>query len=130
MAKRDIGRPQKQDDARSTEDLVRLALTEPDEDAAWVPVTILHFRANEEVLAAARVLCLSPKAQERKLGVDILGQLGVPDRASPEECFQILSKTLADEADPLVLEAIGIALGAAAARISAISVKGEVYLRL
>jgi HEAT repeat protein len=110
MAKRDIG-PKKQDDARSTEDLIRLALTEPDEDAAWVPVTILHFRADEEVLEAARVLCLSPNAQERKLGVDILGQLGIPDRAFPEECFQILSKTLADEADPLVLEAIGIALG-------------------
>ena len=110
MAKRDIGL-RKQDDVRSTEDLIRLALIEPDGDAAWVPVTILHFRADEEVLEAARALCLSPKAQERKLGIDILGQLGIPDRAFPEECFQILSKTLANEADPLVVEAIGIALG-------------------
>jgi HEAT repeat protein len=110
MATRDTG-SQKRDDPCSAKDLVQLALTEADEDAAWVPVTILHFRADKEVLETARALCLSSRAQERKLGVDVLGQLGIPDRAFPEECFQILSKTLAAEADPLVLEAIGIALG-------------------
>ena len=37
-------------DPRSTEDLIHLALTETDEDAAWDAITALHFRGNREVL--------------------------------------------------------------------------------
>lgn len=101
----------RREDPRSTDELIRIALTEEDEDAAWDPVIVLHFRADAEVLEKARELCVSSNAKERKLGADILGQLGVPERAFPEDCFQILAQTLAHESDPIVLEAIAIAYG-------------------
>jgi HEAT repeat protein len=101
----------KRDDPRSTKELVRLALTEIDDDAAWEPVKVLHFRGSEEVLETARDLCRSVEVRERKLGVDILGQLGVPTRSFPDECFHILTVTLGNEIEPLVLEAIGVACG-------------------
>lgn len=102
---------EKREDSRSTEDLIQLALTEEDDDAGWKPVVSLHYRGSAEVLEQARVLCLSFNARERELGADILGQLGVPERTFPEECFQILAGALADERDPDVLESITIAYG-------------------
>jgi HEAT repeat protein len=61
------------------------------------------------VLEAAKVLCDSNALRERMLGADILGQLGIPDRTFPEECFQTLKKMLAKEEDEGVLQAITIA---------------------
>jgi len=101
----------RRNDPRSTDELVQLALNEPDDDAAWEPVVVLHFRATNEVLQKAELLCLSAETRERKLGVDILGQLGVPDRAFPDECFQVLTRSLRNETQPEVLEAIGVACG-------------------
>jgi HEAT repeat protein len=71
---------EKRDDSRSVEELVRLALTEPDEDAAWEAVSVLHSKGSREVLAAAKRLCDSDSADERQLGANILGQLGMPGR--------------------------------------------------
>lgn len=102
---------QRHDDPRSTEELIRLALTEEDDDAAWKPVVILHFRATPEVLAEAQTLCSSAHAKERTLGANIMGQLGIPDRAFPNECFQTLAGMLIDESDPGVLQAIAVAYG-------------------
>jgi HEAT repeat protein len=102
---------QRRDDPRSTDELIKLALNEVDEDAAWAPVVVLHFRATPEVLAQVRGLCVSEEAKERTLGANVLGQLGVPDRAFPEECFQTLSGMLTSENDPEVLEAIAVAYG-------------------
>jgi HEAT repeat protein len=101
----------KRNDPRATDELIHLALTEPDESAAWDPVTVLHYRGSREVLEAARVLCQSSKPTERELGADILGQLGVPNRTFPEECFRILSEMLGKEPEPGVLRCIGVALG-------------------
>jgi HEAT repeat protein len=102
---------EKRDDPRSIEELVSLALTEQDEDAAWEAVTILHYKGSREVLEAATRLCASDSADERQLGADILGQLGVPDRTFPDECFEILAAMLTKETDPNVLECIGVAFG-------------------
>jgi HEAT repeat protein len=102
---------QTRDDPRSTEELIRVALTEEDEDAAWKPVVVLHFRGTQEVLAQAQVLCVSSDGKERALGANILGQLGVPDRVFPEDCFRTLARMLANESDPEVLEAIIVAYG-------------------
>jgi HEAT repeat protein len=104
-------RQDRHDDPRVTDELIRFALNEVDEDAAWDAVVVLHLRATPEVLAAAQGLCGSAVAKERELGANILGQLGVPDRAFPEECFQTLSGMLASENDPEVLEAIAGACG-------------------
>jgi HEAT repeat protein len=101
----------KRKDARSIDELVRLALTEQDENAAWEAVTVLHFKGNREVLESAARLCAGIDARERELGAAILGQLGVPDRTFPRECFDILAEMLDRESDPSVLESIGIAFG-------------------
>jgi HEAT repeat protein len=102
---------QRHRDPRSTGELIRLALNEEDEHAAWESVVVLHYRATPEVLAAAERLCFSSVCKERVLGANILGQLGVPERAFPEECFRILAEMLGMERDPLVFEAIGVAFG-------------------
>jgi HEAT repeat protein len=98
-------------DPRTTEELVGLALDEKDEDAAWDLITALHFRGTREVLTAAERLCAGPTAAERELGATILGQLGVPDRSFPDECFECLARTVRAETDPDVLQAIGVAFG-------------------
>jgi HEAT repeat protein len=104
-------RQKRRNDPRSTDELIALALAEKDEDAAWDPVVVLHFRATPEVLDKAQILCRSSLKKERELGANILGQLGVPDRAYPEECFSSLKAMLAEETDPDVLQSIGIAYG-------------------
>ena len=102
---------EKRNDPRSTAELVRLAITETDEDAAWEPIMVLHFRGTREVLEAAECLCASEMSEERVLGANILGQLGVPDRTFPDECFQCLAKILPKESDPDVLQAVAVAFG-------------------
>jgi HEAT repeat protein len=101
----------KRRDPRPTEELITLALNEPDDDAAWEPVTVLHARADEEVFDAAERLCGSPVAKERRLGAGILGQLGQPVRVFPSESFDCLARMLAIEDDPEVLESIAEAFG-------------------
>lgn len=98
-------------DPRSTEELIRLALTERDEDMAWESVTALHFRGTREVLEAAELLCDSDLPTERELGATLLGQLGVPERTFPDECFDCLEGMIQSEDDPDVLQAIAIAFG-------------------
>lgn len=110
MATENDGARQRKD-PRETDELIQLALSEADEDAAWDAVVVLHFRATPEVLEKARGLCTSADGRERKVGADILGQLGVPERAFPEECYGILKKMLEFENVPDVLEAVGIAFG-------------------
>lgn len=102
---------EKRNNSRSIAELVKLALTEQDEDAAWEAVTALHCKGNREVLEAATRLCASDSADERQLGVNILGQLGTPERTFPNECFEILAAMLTKETDPSVLECIGVAFG-------------------
>lgn len=88
----------------TTHDLINRALTEPDENEAWEAVSTLHLRATREVFEEARALCRSECPQERRLGADILGQLGVPDRLCPDECVAILAEMSRIETD---LEAVG-----------------------
>ena len=104
------GQPEFPDDARSTEELVSFALSELSEELAWQAVTVLHFRGTEEVLERAQRLATSSCNRERRLGADILGQLGVPDRTFPVECTEILCRMLSVEEDAQVLASILIAL--------------------
>lgn len=101
-------------DARSTEELVQCALTEPDEDRAWDAVTVLHFRSTREVFDAAMKLSTSSIARERELGEDILGQFGCfEQRPGPlfDETVERLVAMLPSEQDPGVLYAVGTGLG-------------------
>jgi HEAT repeat protein len=95
----------------STVDLINRVLTEPDEDKAWEAVSTLHLRATREVFAEASKLCRSECPQERGLGADILGQLGVPDRLCPDECVALLAEMSQNEADVEAIASICTALG-------------------
>jgi HEAT repeat protein len=95
----------------STWDLINRALTEPDEEEAWDAVVTLHFRATREVFEEARALCRSECPQERSLGADILGQLGVPVRAFPDESVALLAEMSRRETDSEVVGSVCTALG-------------------
>lgn len=95
----------------STADLINHALTEPDEDEAWEAVSTLHLRATREVFEEAKKLCGSECPQERCVGADILGQLGVPDRLCPDECVAILAEMSHGETDLEVIGSVCTALG-------------------
>jgi HEAT repeat protein len=98
-------------DPRSTEELIRTALAEEDEDAAWELLVVLHHRASPQVFQAARELCASDNPRERTLGADILGRLGLPERTFPEESLAILLGMLDSEQDSDALAAAAMALG-------------------
>lgn len=98
-------------DPRATHEFVTMALTEPDDNAAWAAVEMLHFRGTREVFDTARQLCASQCPRERTLGANILGQLGVPTRTFPKESVAVLLELLKGETDDGVLDAACIALG-------------------
>jgi HEAT repeat protein len=99
-------------DPRTNEELISAALMRrPDEDSYWDSVWILQRRDTLELLNRARELGQSPARAERRLGADILGQLGSPARTFPEQCVAALLEMLEGEKDADVLQAILIALG-------------------
>ena len=95
-----------------TDELINLALAQ-DEPWNYDYIPVLQFRNSKNVLLAAQKLCLSSEIAARKLGVDILGQLGVPERTFPEQCqcLDTLLRLLEKETNEQVLCSIGIALG-------------------
>jgi HEAT repeat protein len=98
-------------DSRSTAEIIKLTLTTADEDIYWDYVWTLQARGSHEELIAASKLCESHNPKDRSLGVQILGQLGMPVRTLARECGDVLLKLLAIETDSLVLASIGIAFG-------------------
>ncbi len=101
-------------DPRTNEELVNLALAaraEEDKDKSWDAMITLHYRGNHEVFEAAKRLCKSSNSNERCLGADILGQLGIPDRVFPTESVDFLLPILETEKDSDVLNSIAVALG-------------------
>jgi HEAT repeat protein len=100
-----------QSDPRTTHELIAMALTEPNEDDAWDSVVTLHYRGTREVFDAASQLCVRLCPQERTLGANILGQLGIPDRNFAGESEKLLLECLNVESAEEVLNAICIAVG-------------------
>lgn len=94
----------------SDDNLVEIALTDLTEEGAWNAVVELHFRATRQVFEIACRLTESECVEERVLGCDIMGQLGIPERAFPSEACTHLLRLLADESNPEVLSAVIIAL--------------------
>ena len=95
---------------RSTDKLIEAALTEKDENLAWEAIASLQFRGTYEVLTAAQKLCVSLNPEERILGANILGQLGIPKRTFPQGTVNTLIKALNCEQNDNVIAAILIAL--------------------
>jgi HEAT repeat protein len=103
-------------DSRSTAELIQLALAAPEEDEdysneRWHFVGLLQRRGDREVLDRVLELTQSASIEARSLGIDILGQLGIPERTFPDECITRLLELLEREIDPLILRDICIALG-------------------
>jgi HEAT repeat protein len=98
-------------DPRSTPEIVQAAITTANEDICWDNIWVLQARGGKEELGAAAALCESLDPNERIVGVNILGQLGIPDRTFPQACGDVLLKLIATESDSNVLASIGIAFG-------------------
>jgi HEAT repeat protein len=98
-------------DSSSTAEIIQLTIATADEDIYWDNVWILQARGSNEELIAASQLCESHSPKARNLGVQILGQLGIPERTLPQQCGDVLLKLLSIETDSLVLASIGIAFG-------------------
>lgn len=98
-----------QNDPQGVDELVNAALSESDEDVAWNAVCALHWRGTAEVLTRAAALSKSNCTTERRLGANILGQLGVPDRTFPKESLALLRDMLQHEQEADGLQAIFVA---------------------
>lgn len=109
-------------DPRGVDELIRVALAEldlPDEElgSATAAVVALQFRPTREVLDRACDLCRSADADERRLGVLVLGELrdlAVPAAALPafvEESMEVLLALAATEPDTDVLIEVARAFG-------------------
>ena len=93
-----------------TDELIDLALA-VEEPWEYEYIPVLQHRSTEDVLLAAQKLCLSSKIAARKLGVNILSQLGIPKRTFVERRLKTLLKLLATETNEQILYSIGVALG-------------------
>jgi hypothetical protein len=97
-------------DNRNTEDLVLLALAADNDEVRWNLITIMHYRGGAKEFQIAAELCCDRNPQQRKLGSDILGQLGWEDKTFLGESVNCLIKLLSDP-DESVLSSAITALG-------------------
>lgn len=93
------------DDHRSVSALFEAAL-QSDDDAAWNAVASLHWRGSKEVLDRAMLLANASDSKMRARAADILGQIGVPERTFPDQCFDAVLPLLSDETPAVVFAAI------------------------
>ncbi|MGH2480256.1 MAG: hypothetical protein ACRDHW_11420, partial [Ktedonobacteraceae bacterium] len=106
---------EKRIDTYTDEALFYIALTDADEDVAWQAIAELHLRGDRAIFEHACKLCVSEEARARRVGADILGQLGVKPGQSGHafhaETMVTLLKMLAWEQTSQVLNSIAVALG-------------------
>jgi HEAT repeat protein len=95
----------------SADALFTLARTSEDAAQVWSAIERLHGLSTEAVFTEAVQLCHSHEARQRRVGVDILAQLGLPEHTYHEPVMQVLVAMLESEATPAVLASIGVALG-------------------
>ncbi len=95
----------------STKTLIRRNLAESDDEKAWDYVVALHYRGTHDVFDSSIQLTKSRRVVERELGVNILSQLGVPERAFPRKTIHYLLGFMKNEKSPIVLSAVGIVFG-------------------
>jgi HEAT repeat protein len=99
-------------DPRTNDELISAALFHAsDDDLYWNAVLKLHRRDTQEVLSRAKELCHSSLYTDRRLGADLLGQLGICERTFPKECLAALLEMFNCEGEAKVLQSILIALG-------------------
>ncbi|GCE22626.1 HEAT repeat domain-containing protein [Dictyobacter kobayashii] len=97
-------------DSRTNEELFLLALNDDDE-IAWEAITELQRRGNRDIFEQAHQFCISSETKKRRVGADILGQLGLLERPFHEEIFVVLLAMLQQEQESEVLKSVAVALG-------------------
>lgn len=97
--------------ALTNEELLQLALSEASKNVEWDAISELHRRGSQDIYESVARLCSSQDVRARRVGADILGQLGYETRSFHEEALAILLPMLAQERDPDVLHSIAVALG-------------------
>ncbi|GII63082.1 hypothetical protein Skr01_31670 [Sphaerisporangium krabiense] len=99
--------------SRTVGELIAIALADDDPDGPirWKAVGVLHGRGDLETFTEARRLCAGDHRAERVLGVDILGELGAPQRPFIDKTLSVLRYLAACEEDVRVLHAVLIAFG-------------------
>jgi hypothetical protein len=97
-------------DPRSTSELVALYLRDPETHESGQALAVGQYRGGKEEFEIATRLAGSSLAHERRVGADILAQLGWQDRTYLTESIEILLRLL-DDPDPAVLQAAAIACG-------------------
>lgn len=98
-------------DPRPTDELFRIALSEPDLDVRWRAVQALHWRSGRDVFERAAALCAGTRPIERMTGADVLAQLGMPEHEFPDEAIAVLSRLLVAETDAAVVASALSAFG-------------------
>jgi HEAT repeat protein len=77
-----------------------------DDDAAWDAIAALHWLGSKEVLDQALTLVNADDPAYRARAADILGQIGIPERSFPDQCFAAVLPLLSDVAQPVAFAAI------------------------
>ena len=105
-------------DPRTTEDLLNeaaLAVVNKDNDdgavadSYWDPIFILHCRADDTVMAAARKLLVSEVASDRAMAADILAQVAVGKETLRQEAADLLLPLFESETNTDVLNSLAFA---------------------
>lgn len=103
------------DDPRSEHDLISLMLAHHrdayEDPTYWKAAGILHYRATRDIFEAGRALLADADPNRQIVGADILGQLGIPQRAFPDETSVLLCSLLESSTDLSVLSAAISAIG-------------------
>jgi len=83
----------------------------PDDPRLWDLIYALHCRATREVFVAAAAWCASSSVGQRRLGAEVLGELGFEDDFPfAREAEPVLLRLLGDAEPTVVVEAL-LALG-------------------
>ncbi|HEX4507456.1 MAG TPA: HEAT repeat domain-containing protein [Alphaproteobacteria bacterium] len=84
--------------------------TSYDDDDHWNAISALHKKGGKDVLHQALDLTRNADPKLRTIGIDILGQLGLPERTYPKECLKTAIELATNDTAPEVLHAAAIAL--------------------
>jgi HEAT repeat protein len=96
---------EKANDPRSTEELLKIAVSDFGSDDAWSAIGVMHSRGSGKEFEAAKKLCFSSNSSERQVGAHILGQLGWGKKTFLEESVSILITLLKDSEEGVIVSA-------------------------
>ena len=91
--------------------LIRRALRSTSDESYWACVRELHLRGTSEVFSESVRLCALKEVKAKVLGIDVLAQLGSPERPFRKESLALLHTILATDRRATVLHSALVAIG-------------------